>query len=460
MDKKIKILFHTLDQAGVNYFRISSPAIQLDMDHSDKFHVDINPNIDWNNPNIIDYLKGYDIIHYHRQLHPEVSKMIKIAKELKDSGTKLVMDIDDYPYLDKTHPMAGIFYENKQYQEIIDNLKIADYITTTTEYFAEELRKITEKDNIIVLFNSINPDWQKQFQNNHTEDPDGKIRVMYMGGSSHGNDLKQLENVVNMLHTDIQTRNKFRIILSGFDCDGTTVDAKFNEEFAQELQKIGLWNQEIVNIVNKTRGDVDKLPAKVPTVIKNKYRGKVFEVKQRPIRSEESVYYQYEKILTDNYLIVKNNPEYIKYLMNFERVDNPPYNENYKRIFTKKANIYATALDQCDILLSPLADNQFNNSKSNLKQVECWSRRLPIICNDMKPYNVDGVDGENCLLIPNKLNIHKEWFKAIKKLIIDKELREKLGNGLYEIFSQKYHLKNVTNIRADFYQKIIINNNK
>ncbi|MFW6246599.1 MAG: hypothetical protein ACOC22_00285, partial [bacterium] len=103
---------------------------------------------------------------------------------------------------------------------------------------------------------------------------------------------------------------------------------------------------------------------------------------------------------------------------------------------------------------APLADNKFNRMKSNLKQVECWTRKLPIICSDIPPYNVDGKHMQNCILIPlkpNEKHAHKNWKKYLKKLILDADLRKRLGEQLYEDFKEKYNLKNVTEKRAEFY---------
>ena len=93
--------------------------------------------------------------------------------------------------------------------------------------------------------------------------------------------------------------------------------------------------------------------------------------------------------------------------------------------------------------------------KSNLKQVEVWSRRLPIVCSDVPPYNVDGVHMKNCILIPFKKHNDREWAKAISKLITEPNLRSDLGNQLYEDFHIKYNLKTVTNTRAQFYKAVV-----
>jgi vacuolar-type H+-ATPase subunit C/Vma6 len=58
-------------------------------------------------------------------------------------------------------------------------------------------------------------------------------------------------------------------------------------------------------------------------------------------------------------------------------------------------------------------------------------------------------------LIPVKKNADKYWYKALKKLILDEDLRKSLGQGLYDTFSDKYNLKTVTNKRAEFYESVV-----
>ena len=454
MNGKIRILFYNLDSAGVNYFRSLTPAMELEKNHSDEFYVEINPQIDFNDPKFIDYLKTFHIIHYHRQFLGETPKMLKLAAELKKSGTILIVDIDDYWKLHKQHPFYHISQEKKLHVPIIENLKIADYVTTTTDIFANEIRNVTGKDNVRVFYNSIDPKWMKQFQNNWKPDPDGLVRISYMAGSSHMDDIQQLRSVINVLNSDPQTKNKFKIIIAGWDTEGSTTDITFNQDFKIELEKKGLWVHEVVKAINKSKGNVDLIP-KISQEIKDKYRDKVFNSEKRDIKSEESVYLVYEKILTDNHKLIDNS-DYLQWLMNFERNIKYEDEDNFGRRWTQKANIYAQVLDETDIVLAPLADNEFNKMKSNLKQVECWTRKLPIICTDIPPYNVDGKHMENCILIPNKKNAHKYWKKYLKQLILDTDLRKRLGEQLYGDFNEKYNLKNVTEKRAEFYKSVVM----
>jgi len=461
MEDTIKILFHNRDAAGVNYFRTQTPAMELERYHSDEFRVEINPELDFNKPETMEYLKGFHVIHYHRQLIPGIENAIRLSNELKQAGVVLVMDVDDFWHLDKTHPYYSISREQKLYQEIMDNLKLADYVTTTTDVFAKEIRKVTGKDNVEVLYNSIDPAWMKQFKDNWTPDPDGLVRITYMAGSSHKGDVQQLKGAIAKLNSDKQTHGKFKVIVAGWDTAGSTTDITFNQEFAKVLKRVGLWNKDMVKAVNRSRGDVDALP--IPSDIKEKFRGNVFITNKRDIHSEESIYLEYEKILTDNYGII-DDPDYIEWLGKYER-DKYPKEDHYARRWTEKANMYATVLDETDIAIAPLADHRFNNMKSNLKQVECWTRKLPVVCTDVIPYNVHGKHMENCVLIPTKNTkgepikdkyMDKQWYKYLKKLILDADLRKELGENLYKEFGELYHLKNVTDKRAKFYNSVVM----
>ena len=454
MSEKLRILFYNIDSAGVNYFRTQTPATQLEKSFSDKFYVEINSELNFKDPKTIDYLKSFNIIHYHRQLMPEVGKMKQLAKELREAGVVLIMDIDDYWYLHSKHPFYGTALQKKMHIPIMENLKIADYITTTTDLFASEIRKVTGKDNVHVFYNSVNPEWMKQFQNNWKPDPDGRVRITYMAGSSHWVDVQQLIGVMNVLSNDPELQDKFKVIIAGWDTEGKTTEINFNEEFAKELQEIGLWTYDVVKIINSTRGDVDAIP-KLPQELKDKYRNNVFIENKRDIHSTESVYFTYEKILTNNHDMIKNM-DYLEWLMNFERNLEYPDEGNFARRWTQKANAYAKVLDETDIVIAPLSDNTFNRMKSNLKQVECWTRKLPIVCSDIPPYNVHGRHMENCVLIPLKpseKHAHKNWKKHLKKLILDADLRKRLGEQLHEDFKELYNLKNVTEKRAEFYME-------
>jgi len=453
MKDKIKILFYNRDSAGVNYYRTQTPAMQLQRDYPDKFEVEINSTIDFSDfDKTIEYLASFDIIHYHKKIVDTVMGQRKLVERLKKEGVTIVVDIDDYWELHKTHLLYGKFKKEKRDKEILANLELADYVTTTTEVFAKELRAKLNKDNVFVLPNSIDPEWMDQFVDRRKPSEDGKVRITYMAGSSHKYDLEQLEGTVNLLNGDPQTRGKFKIIVAGWDIEGRTTKYTFNEDLHKELIDRGLWGKNIVKEINRADGNVNMVPS-MPNDLKTKYSGNMIEKNEESIRPEESVYNVYERILTDNYKII-DDEKHIKHLGDYskEKYENEV---TYSRRWTQPANKFAKVLDETDISIAPLADHKFNNMKSNLKVVECWSRKIPVVVSDIEPYNVDVVNWEECVLIPNKKRNYSDWYKALKKLILDEELRNKIGTNLYNLYSEKYNLKNVTAKRADYYEHMV-----
>lgn len=446
---KIKILFLNTKKGGINYFRTETPAIQLKKTHSDIFDITIKNNFKFDNiGDFINDLKLYDIIHYHQTIINDLEKNLIILNELKNNGVKLIMDIDDYWVLEKTHPLYEISIKSKLKEISLQNIKNCDYITTTTENLANEIKKYNK--NVIVCENGVNPEIQSQFKSNNKFDRD-LITISYIGSSSHLNDLQPLNGTINLLNSDNLTNGKFRVLLGGFDIEGTKIEKRMNQDFIKILKMLNLYNDKILKKIKLNNGKIDNIDG-IPIEVKNAFKNGVIVENKRKIKPEETPYYFYEKILTDNYKLIENNSQYINYLNKFIKekyIDEDK--QKYIRRWTEKENKFAFMLDETDILLAPLADNKFNNMKSNLKQIEASTRKIPVICSDVIPYNVDGINNENCILIKESKNQDRKWYKRIKKLILDKELRIKLGNNLHRDFNEKYNLKNINDKRVNLY---------
>jgi len=190
------------------------------------------------------------------------------------------------------------------------------------------------------------------------------------------------------------------------------------------------------------------------------------QIKQRPIKPKESVWVKYEKILTDNYSENILSKDYIKYLLEYNSLKSYPDQENqpYMRCWTKSVSTYGTHYNDIDVLLVPLVSNEFNNYKSQLKVVEAAFHKKNVIASKFGPYTIDlksaylkgGIIDEtgNSLLIENTKNPAKDWVRAIKLLLNNPDLREKLKNNLSNEITSKYNLCKVSKIRAELYQKI------
>ena len=404
--KKIKVLVCPSDRTGVGVFRSITPHLSLERNYPDEFMVDIDYEPQLNND---EWLKQYDIIHYHRTIG-SYEQMESLVNKFKSLGIISIMDIDDYWAPGAHHP-AYLLIKNAQLdKKIANNLKISQYVTTTTDIYAQEISRFNK--NVFVLPNAIDPT-ETQFISK--VEPSDKIRIGWLGGSSHLHDLQILNGVVNRLSGD-GLLDKLQFVLCGFDLRGQHTE---------------------IDPVTK-------------------------EQKVRPITPKESVWYQYERIFTNDYKSV--SPEYKDYLLKFtpEEYANVA-NEPYRRVWTKHISTYASNYNLFDISLAPIEENMFNKCKSQLKVIEAGFHHKAIIAQDFGPYQIDLKNAiqfggtldltANGILVESKKN-HKDWYGAIKKLATNPEAVKALQDNLYETVKDTYSIDKVCETRKNLYQKL------
>jgi len=149
---KINVLVVPSDKSGVGKFRSVDPHLYLQKLYPDDFHVDINYTPDLNNP---EYFKKYQIIHLHRSIGNDYERAHHVINWLKNQGINVIVDIDDYWLPGKEHPIHHMIIQNKIHEKIVQNLKAASYVTTTTGIFADEIKKINK--NVVVFPNGVDP---------------------------------------------------------------------------------------------------------------------------------------------------------------------------------------------------------------------------------------------------------------------------------------------------------------
>ena len=425
MNKKIKLLIVPSDLQGVGNFRSIWPAQSLSKYHDEEFDVEINPQ-----PNVdnLDYLKQFNIIHFHRHLGPH-QKMAELFANLRELGIILVMDIDDFWAPPVTHPLYELVKKENLTQQIKDVVKNSDYITTTTDIFAKYISKLNP--NVHVIPNALNMN-DKMWKSEAVENESGKCRISWIGGSSHLHDLKLLENSMNSLYNNQELKDKFQMIVCGFD----------------------------------TRGSVTEM---MPDQTQ----------RTRAIEPHETIWMKFEEIFTSNYKNGYLDEDYKDWLKKIKREDyKDEYLKNFVRRWTLPITKYGKHYDYCDVCLAPLEveerykilkdgeivapedqrpgtiqkrTHSFNEVKSELKIIEAGMKKKVLIAQDFGIYKDIIKDGENGILIKDNKN---GWYKAMKKVILDKDYREMLANNLHEYVKDKYELKNVTDDRAEFYKKI------
>ena len=402
--EKINVLAIASDTSGVSKFRTVDPHVKLQNMYPNEFHVDIEYSVDTTN---INFWKKYQIIHFHRNIGNDYESCPELIKYLQSIGIVVIMDIDDYWLPTKEHPIQQIILQNKIHEKIIANLKDCDYVTTTTEIFANEIRKYNK--NVIVLPNAIDPN-EGQF--NEPTLPSEKIRVGWLGGSSHLHDLKLLDGMVSKL-SPIQ--DKLQYYVCGFDTRGTVTE--INQQTGQKTQ--------------------------------------------RPISPSETVWVKYEEIFTNKYKII--TPNYKEYLDTFVEGYYPNVEkENYVRVWTRPVNSYAKNYSKFDISLAPIQNHIFNRMKSQLKVIEAGFYKKALIASNVGPYTIDlkhaldkGQFTDGNALLVNENNNHSDWAKYVKKLVDNPNFITDIGERLYETVKDTYNLNVVTSNRYSFYKSLI-----
>ena len=408
-NKKIKVLVVPSDRTGVSYFRSTNPHIALENNYPDEFHIDVDyePQIDND-----EWLKQYDIIHYHRTIG-DYNQMAALNQKLKNLGIISIMDLDDYWDVGTHHPAYHIVKNHELDKKILNNIRTAENVTTTTSIFAEEISRYNK--NVFILPNAVDPT-EKQFT--PKLEPSDRIRIGWLGGSSHLKDLEILNGIVGRLRGD-NLLDKVQFVLCGFDTRGTHT---------------------VVDQVTKQQST-------------------------RPITPKESVWFKYEQIFTDNYQTV--SPEYKDYLMKFTQEEYPNVaNEPYRRVWTKPISTYASNYNLFDISLAPIEEHIFNKVKSQLKVIEAGFHHKAIIAQNFGPYKLDltnavqyggGLDMTANSILVDSIKNHKDWYAAIKKLILNPELVTTLQENLYNTVKDTYSMDKVTENRRKLYLDLIAN---
>lgn len=406
-NKKIKILVVPSDRTGVSYFRSTNPHIALENNYPYEFHIDVDYEPQLDND---EWLKQYDIIHYHRTLGG-YETMAALNERLKKLGIISFMDLDDYWDVGTHHPAYHLVKGHELDKKILENIKTAENVITTTKIFANEISRYNK--NVFVLANAVDPT-EKQF----TPKPESsdRLRIGWLGGSSHLKDLEILNGIVGRLRSE-NLLEKVQFVLCGFDTRGTHT---------------------MIDSVTKQQTT-------------------------RGITPKESVWFKYEQIFTDNYQAI--SPEYKDYLMKFTHDEYHDLdNEPYRRVWTKPISTYASNYNLFDVSLAPIEEHIFNKVKSQLKVVEAGFHKKAIIAQNFGPYQIDlknaiqyggGFDMTANGILVDTVKNHKDWYGAIKKVIQNPELVKTLQENLHNTVKDTYSMDKVTEERRELYLSLI-----
>jgi intein/homing endonuclease len=305
----INILVLNIDNDGVGYWRILNSHIAI---NDPDIHIELRSMFDHTLPILHEeYLRNFQIVVYNKKIAFKDEKSENIFDSIiKKYNIKRVYDIDDHWRLNDSHLNYRNWKHNNGATQTVDELKKADYITTTSPIFEKDIKEVNE--NVIVLPNAVN---LKEHQWLDKKVKSDKIRFLWGGGISHMPDLRLLKESFGSFDKDFL--QKAQLYLCGFD-----LRMKTNEGVAKSDWRNSPWTF-------------------------------------------------FEDIFTNNYKYITNN-DYRQWLQKYEDGGKDTYginpkfiNEFYQRRFTKPILLYGTQYNECDVALAPLKSGLLFN------QVKC-----------------------------------------------------------------------------------------
>ena len=190
----VKIIYINEKDSGVGYHRLQIPFANLDQDYKDLdikgtngFTLDFHP-------------RQFDIVVLNRMYKHDEDYLLKA----KNSGCKIILDIDDWIKLPGYHYKDGV-KDLILEQRILDAIGYADVIWTASEFLKECLKDY--HSNIVYIPNGIDFT-QPQFIPN--KKPQDKYTIGWIGANNHHLDLKKLAEPFTKL-----LKNKNHCLLLG-----------------------------------------------------------------------------------------------------------------------------------------------------------------------------------------------------------------------------------------------------
>lgn len=190
----MRILAITSNRSGVGYHRIIMPIVNMQKDYclmTDTISEEI-------------FEGNFDIVLMNRMLANTTPEQMDVWRKKYDF--KLIVDNDDYWYLDPSHILHERYVLNNISQQIIGWLRVADLCTVTHERLAEEVKPYNA--NIEIVPNAI-PYGEEQFKD-FKQDSD-LVRLFWSGSGTHERDINILRNPMKRINFPVRT------VIAGFN---------------------------------------------------------------------------------------------------------------------------------------------------------------------------------------------------------------------------------------------------
>ena len=226
------------------------------------------------------------------------------------------------------------------------------------------------------------------------------------------------------------------------------------ETLGKRLQK---WNDNIAVIPNALDSDVWNFPEEVPNVssgtrsdpVRVLYMGsmthaadlQLLEPAIRRLNEEFGKRFQFSIVGVTASAV---RPDWC------ECMDPPPeVSESYPAFVH-----WLQSVNKWHIGIAPLVDTKFNGAKSGIKYLDYAALGLAVVCTDIQGY-LDVIESEEDGLLVE--NTEDAWYAALRRLVVDHELREKLQQNAMKKVRGKYELARFVKQRASALKALLRN---
>ena len=228
----------------------------------------------------------------------------------------------------------------------------------------------------------------------------------------------------------------------------------FYNKYAQEYIKATIKMADVVWVASKYLGDRVRKEFKKPHVfyVPNAIDAEVNDWSEAGWPSGDDVIFGYVAALGHN-----NDIQPLKGLFEGKKLltvkfkDSPALPFQYGEFLGSTTHLeepmgwgtYNSMYDKIHVAIAPLAKNDFNYCKSNLKAIEAGFKKRAFIASDIPLYREIIKHGENGLLCANR----HEWQREINAMTVEKA--KDFGEALYESIKDEFSIRNVNEIRMN-----------
>ena len=200
----MNVLGVTRQNSAVGYHRIMLPLHYMKREGLIPGHVRLTDQLN------DEAFKGhqFDIVLMNR--YAEGHDLEHIMELRQRYGFRLLVDADDYWYLDPWHILFSVYPT----QKVIDHLQAADLVTCTNQLLADAIRDELGVQNLHILPNGL-PFDDDQFIDIRSDQTD-RTRFVYVGGNTHLHDIKAISGAMKKVQSNSLFRDEASITLCGF----------------------------------------------------------------------------------------------------------------------------------------------------------------------------------------------------------------------------------------------------